>query len=526
MSTWKTPLGVTVGLGLAIFASFGGCNLVPPTPETVPTVAGFVVATATDTPVLQALATGKTTTDASVLGGVSDKTMTTAMASATGVLVDAALVTDIAKTRSLIDAALSAGKPVVVDNVTDEALLAQLIGMGFAPAGEDKAAQQATSEDFTVLVEPADGGRDLLVTVMGASGAREIATSPAHEAETEEDRDPNDPDDQGADPNAADYDADPPAAPTSEVMSTDDLTDEERVTLIETHLANPTLAAKALANAQDSSDPSVPAGVSYRAWLVDFANEFWAPDPNQTDAFIVVDFKLELFGSSQPKTKYLRVSTFGPGAGPGTLAYPITGRQEGYFQDRVQIQIDPTENIDGLKIAQHSPANENNVTSVTSETGFDVGFSADSGGTVGLNGSYHASRSITTNLADFRVVNLTNPFRGLWSYELANVGGHGYDPNNPGVFFYRHKCHLDGRGAPTLATNVLQPNVQMVFTLPATYDGQAPFTFTERQRLMYVQVYSEHCKFIDTLSWKYRWYWHEHTRTRNFAVDFSTVTTD
>ncbi len=435
----------------------------------------------------------------------------------------------------VFQAARAAGLSILLDNSPDAAHVQALFGVGGAALDEATRQQLAelgvpsTDQDFTALVEHIDGDREYLISLYGPPQGFGLAGEVSTPEETEDVGMPDPADTDAETPeNTPQYTGVPADAATGgETFLHYDLNDAARLIGVRERLREAGELPRGLKDAfaaQNSGDLN-DLGDAKKTWWVNMPAVNWTPGDNQ-QVFTAVDFRVDLFASSVPHTKFLRVTAVGTGAAPGQMAHN-DHRHLGWFQDQVLVQFGPRTGDNygnsNVRIYQHSPPNANNVIDVSSTTGFSVGVGADSGGG-SANYSYNESQTISTQITDFQVINDTDPDRAQWRYQLHQVGGGTYNFSNPSKTLpHRVKCHVEMHQPPTLARQTIQPNAQAVWRADGDFDGTVDYRFYVEHRVTKVDVTSEHCKFIHTVSWHAQAHWYTHHQYYNLGIDFSAA---
>ncbi|MFZ5550429.1 MAG: hypothetical protein ACOZJX_17170 [Pseudomonadota bacterium] len=362
--------------------------------------------------------------------------------------------------RTVIDKALAAGTPVVLLHNEAAGSVASAIGIGL--------------RSEALLVKPVEGTRELWIADLGNGaslldaswGSDSRATGPANDRSAEP---------AGSVATAATGQRNlATAMPRTPATTARRLQDELRTRHLSAAQQRVVHAAR-----EERSAEKVPPEVPQRIYYLETETQ-WYPDEVQ-QAILGVTWHIELYGSSNPPNKFLRITPRGYGAFPGQLVKD-DNFERGWFQEKITIEMRADENHRSkVSILEHSPPNTNNVTTLESATAFDIGFSqAD-----GASASFSASQSVTTQLQDFRVENRSTPDHAMWENSLSLVGGDRVYKNWDDLV----KIYFPIWGAiqllelPPLAKQLFSHNCQTVWIASNELKEQIPFGLMAWQTL-------------------------------------------
>lgn len=213
----------------------------------------------------------------------------------------------------------------------------------------------------------------------------------------------------------------------------------------------------------------------------------WKPFDYDQGTYLAVSLEVTLVASSNPKAKYLKVRTTGQGAAA------VSGNRSmrhddwlirGAFQENIHIEYGPYDGNIPFQIDRSAPANENNVTNLSSTTGFSIGVTgggSPEGPSGSVSVSYQSSNTIQQTIKDFKSTNRSDYKYGYFDFDMsATADGTRYnswtdliDSNvfNPGL-----------HGVPDLAKYVQQAITEVVWRGPADYNDFQWFTYNISQR--------------------------------------------
>lgn len=242
---------------------------------------------------------------------------------------------------------------------------------------------------------------------------------------------------------------------------------------------------------------AVPPGIPYRSWTVPVRFR-WQPDGEDQFPSVGVVYQLQLFASDNPNNKFLRITTFGAGFNPGSMAYD--GKHgRGFWQDSMEIRMGPRGSLpSGFNLLDHSPPNRNNETRISSSTSLSVSVKgSNKGGEAGA--TYSSSRTLSWAVSDLRILNRTDFERGLWVAEVAQTG------NQRSIGKWEDWLSMSGSGVrcdhsvhppPELATATYQPRYQVVFEAPGNESRRLEFRLSATQRMRRVWWSNRRCEFV------------------------------
>jgi hypothetical protein len=122
---------------------------------------------------------------------------------------------------------------------------------------------------------------------------------------------------------------------------------------------------------------------------------------------------------SDPRCKYLRITTLGAGFNPsqyGNILYDNT-YDRGWFASKYEIHMEAK--TDQIYVKGSSPKNCNNVTQYTTDSSFSVG--VDISKDPGFSAQYTISESETHNISDFDIINKSAGNAGDWDFQLGLI---------------------------------------------------------------------------------------------------------
>ncbi|HSM71811.1 MAG TPA: LysM peptidoglycan-binding domain-containing protein, partial [Anaerolineales bacterium] len=203
---------------------------------------------------------------------------------------------------------------------------------------------------------------------------------------------------------------------------------------------------------------------------------------------IMVDMKYDLYATTNPPHKYMRVQLLGTGFSAGDMVDDTdSGRRS--IQDLMMVRFGPSWAYDGMSIEELNPKNKNQDGSWTVSTGFSVGIteSFSLGAGVDVSAGYDNAYTSSISLQDFDVINKSNDVTAEFIYKLASMEGHPINDEN-----------LDGewddsaanpnvnrfRRAPVLAKTVLTPRCEVIWRFPHDFNNKVTMHVQLSQRII------------------------------------------
>lgn len=377
--------------------------------------------------------------------------------------------------RPLVHAASQAGIPLILENVTDPAPMAALVGVGF--------------EAELALVEPSRGQPRSQITLFGDTAVTGTDTG----------------------------------EPVSRPGSSEPHEEEITARLVE-RLENPPMML-ASATVGDYAPGT------YWSYLVKRSTVYtWCPDnsscPTGTQtATMDVQFQLQLVASKTPSAKFLVVSDAGAGMNPGSLTANYggdlaTNGRRAWFQEGVEVSIVPTGT--SLSSYSHQPttANQQNQYSVSNGCSFGGGLSGDG---PSATFSCNLGTSSTQSVSDFTIFDNAAGLTSKWNYNMSYAPGYGAVQ---GSAYDSFDDLLDGvwtgalRDVPALAKSNLDPFFEVVYQADAGFTGTVPVTLSYTQSLRDTWT-APHFFWVDPYSTL-----KTATIPLSFTVDFDQVNVD
>jgi hypothetical protein len=423
-----------------------------------------------------------------------------------GVKADDVLVADLAKTSAAeilahpgFAEALRVGRPVLLRNPADAEAMARVTGIGtaarcvvFRPAVDNGVAR------LSIMSPPPNEPE-----ILDALGGR-VGEPPADGRAT----DPECLPEAGELPSTADDDA-AVAAWAAQTLAV-----EKR-------------GAGSVAISGLAIDP-VPDGIPGRRVILDASPVTYHPTlytwhhrdkPDvlkQQRATIALGLFLELYASSNPENKFMRLTTIGSGFNPGALTWNDS-LERGAYQDFLQIAMTPSPIPSGFMLLDSQPKTENDAATYTISSNLSVGLKAGGSSKGGGSGegsvSYSIGSSISTHLSAFKVMDHSDGAAATWNFEMSLCGNPPtgiYNVANPGGIIDLFGTVWD---PVDLAKSTLFPACQSIWSAPLSFAGTLRLSFGRGQRLVYMA------------SNRLTWYGHTAWRrsTVPLAVDFSSV---
>lgn len=283
------------------------------------------------------------------------------MGDADGLGLDLATVdrADLARIKPLSDAALELGVPVILENVDDSELLAELIGVGV---------------DAEVVMVTSPAPNRYHVRVYGGGD------------------DSNDVLSDGAD---------------GDLVSAEWTRDNVSLAVDEIGAA---MVDRPTRLAQSTQVSLTTPENDYRYYNFDMAEESKTLVTGQV-ASLSLDFEAELLLDSATDMKYVFFRPIGPGQHPGTLDSDSSSSR-GYYQESQEISLTPSNS--NVSLYKHAPLTSNSGSTYTSTTGWTIG---TSGGYPEV--SFNSSDQVSTTLSDFSMFNNTQNDVASWRFYMT-----------------------------------------------------------------------------------------------------------
>lgn len=146
-----------------------------------------------------------------------------------------------------------------------------------------------------------------------------------------------------------------------------------------------------------------------------------------------------------------------------------------WFQDRVVVQVAPYEDPDypytqGWVTVGTSPETANNVSTVTSNVNFTIGFNQAQG----ASGSFGYSQGVSRTLTDWKMTNESSGVTARWNYRTATPVDADITYNSCSQPFYDDGCYM--KHAPNdLSMNTMQLHTQAVWRSPQLVNNWVGF---------------------------------------------------
>lgn len=204
---------------------------------------------------------------------------------------------------------------------------------------------------------------------------------------------------------------------------------------------------------------------------------------NQT-AEISLPFFVEIYASTQPENKFVRVTTWGTGFNPGKLASD-SGWGRYFFQDRMSVGM-TLDKAPGSLVLYTEPKNLNNEATYSSTKSLTVGYKQGEKS----EGSVQASISATVSstLSAFKISEHSTGQQGAWNFDMQLCGKKNdgvYDVNKPeSLIDWKNKVWE----VPSLASGTLFPACMAAWALPLSCQSRASMKIDTMQRLTYARA--------------------------------------